>query len=36
MTRPRDHALAPRLELLAHRAIWFVIIFVCVYLGVKP
>jgi hypothetical protein len=35
MTRPRDLSHAPRFEMLAARAIWFLIVFLCLYLGIK-
>jgi hypothetical protein len=35
MTRPRSLTQAPRLELLAARAVWFLVVFVCLYLGIR-
>jgi hypothetical protein len=35
MTRPRDLTHAPRLELLAARTVWLLIVFVCLYLGIR-
>ena len=35
MTRPRDLAHMPRLQLLTARAIWILIAFACVYVAVR-
>jgi hypothetical protein len=35
MTRPRDLTHAPRFEMLAARAIWLLIVFLCLYLGIR-
>ena len=36
MTRPRIVSKAPRVEMLAARAIWLLIVVVCLYLGLQP